>query len=84
MTDNQQRAAEIMRSRAFHVGGAHVLAAALDEAEQRGRAEVAAKVEALADELETFEPVSGFDPDYWAGLGEAADRLRALAAEVAQ
>jgi hypothetical protein len=49
------------------------VAAALDEAEARGRAEVAAKVEALANE---------FDGDYEIHADEVARLIRARIAEV--
>ena len=55
MTDNQRRAAELVPDSvpAYYRGPAERgIAAALDAAEARGRAEVAAKVEALANEMQ--------------------------------
>lgn len=79
--DNQQRAAEVWASMLgdgpgdFTMEPTRVIAAALDAAEARGRAELAAKVRELADELERT-PV----PVGWTGA-DAADRLRALIAD---
>jgi hypothetical protein len=57
MTDNRQRAAEVV-DHYWHIAEFRSelkddVAAALDEAEARGRAEVATKVEAVANECHT-------------------------------
>lgn len=79
---NQQRAESLMRDvyRSPLTGDPDVrdsITAALDAAEARGRAEeraaIAAKIEALADQIEAHPGAAWYD----------ADRLRDLAAELA-
>lgn len=80
-TNNEERATVVVdqiRSMPDYLHDAYV-EVALDAAEARGRAELAAKVEALAAELEN-DAESAITPGYYR---DAADRVRSLAAEVA-
>lgn len=100
MTDNQRWAGNVLAEVEQYTDvrrRQHILAAALDEAEARGRAEVAAKVAALAAARETSaarwtesidEAGNDTDAGYFSGRAHAEEqvaiRLRELVAGVTQ